>query len=83
MKLKKWQEWTIVAVAGLLVVAAAGATYYFLTVDKSATQNIQNTNKANAEVTAIDAALKDANDLNLTDLDSIDAELNSIDLTGV
>jgi uncharacterized protein (UPF0333 family) len=83
MKLKKWHEWTIVVLVGLLVVVAAGATYYFLTVDKSANQNSSITAKSDADVTAIDAALKDANDLNLTDLDSIDAELNSIDLSGV
>jgi hypothetical protein len=83
MELKKWHEWTIVAVVGLLVVVAAGATYYFLTIDKSASQNSSITAKSDADVTAIDAALKDANDLNLTDLDSIDAELNSIDLSGV
>lgn len=82
MERKKWQEWTIVAVVGILVVTAGGATYYFLSQDKVTSKDTVTTTK-DTEMAAVDKDLKEVDDMSLSELDGINSELNSIDLSGI
>jgi uncharacterized protein YpmB len=85
--MKKWQEWTIVGVVILVIVAALGGTYYFLTMETRPTVNegqIQVENvEGQAELNEVTNDLEEVEELDLKELDAIEKDLETIDLEGV
>lgn len=77
--MKKWQEWAIVAVVGVLIVAAVGATYWFLTEEKTVETVVTKTEEE-SDLATVESDLNQVNDLDLSALDAIDKDLQSINI---
>lgn len=77
--MKKWQEWTIVALVALLILVAVGATYWFLTEDKEVETVVTQTEEER-DLATVEADLGRVDDLDLSALDAIDKDLQSIDV---
>jgi hypothetical protein len=81
--MKKWQEWTIVAGVGLLMVAAIGAGYWFITEEKQVPLAVETQSDEEKDLTAVDSELSAVDDLDLSSLDAIDEDLQAVDLTNL
>lgn len=82
-KLTKTQEWLIVASFGLLLLVGIGATYYYLTMEKEATESIEVTSTeiaGESDLFEAEKELKELEDMDLSELDAIEKDLDSINL---
>lgn len=85
--MKKWQVITIIIVGLLLVGGLSWGTYYFIAGQKMP-EEIKATNKPTTksdEEKELDSVKTEVenDDLDMTELDNVSAELDSIDLSGV
>ncbi len=82
-KLSKTQEWLIVVIAGLFLLAGIGVTYWYLTKDNNKNTEVTQTQKSNEEendLGSIQADLNEVNELNLSDLEAVQNDLDSVEL---
>lgn len=82
--MKKWQEWTIAIVAIVLVVGAIGGVYWYLTDDagSEAIVTVEATQEEK-DLADVNADLEGIEDLDLTALETIDKDLQAIDLSSL
>jgi uncharacterized protein YpmB len=83
--MKKWQEWTIAVVVIILAVALIGGAYYFFTkeaVEEPVMETITPTViEGEDELNEVDEDLQGAEDLDLTELEEAEKELDDTDLS--
>lgn len=83
--MKKWQEWTIAVVIIVLVVGAIGGAYWYLTDKDDATEEPTEVaqTQEQKELAEVDTELKGIDDLDLSALDTIEKDLQAIDLSSL
>ncbi len=83
-KLTKKQEWGIVIAVCIVIALVVGVTYYLLTLDSVTMNTTQETNtevQEGQELKEIESDLESLDDLDFSELDAIEKDLNSTDLS--
>lgn len=81
--MKKWQEWTIVALVGLIILAAVGMAYWYLTEDRTVPTTVAVQSAEEKDLASAEQDLGGIKDLDLSALNQIDSEIQAIDLSNL
>jgi flagellar basal body-associated protein FliL len=84
--MKKWQMWTIVVIGGVLVAAASGALYWWLTMDAVAPATEPVVKEQTVEQMELDSVKKELDsteELDTAEIDDAVKEIEAVDLSGV
>lgn len=81
--MKKWQIWTIVVVGLVLIAAASGGLYWYLTKEDVAPKATVENSQEQKDLEAVKSDLDATADLDTTEIDDAVKEIEAVDLAGV